>query len=454
MICNYDNSTDNFLYEMKPFIISLEDSEKPEHFSTEPILFSIYEEVDGQEEPRVILSNESYWFDHNGQVSIDISHLLASDFRFELPSLDKDTPQQAVRKYKVQFIWRNPKTVSFNVYAVKGKALTQMSDIDVLRIPSDYILPLSRFRMPPKEGETPSLCTGVNFIHSKGQLFCEALSDSPDQILLSVNRLLSIPDLDGSRNFRVEVQGSNIHSPEYIVCNGHFEQYLFLNRNGGFDNVAMDGILHEEPEISHEVGKYQNSLAHVGSSCKQIYRQHSGYLSETCLDALRELLCIGQVYHLSAGRWRPIVIVESDMQRSSADDIHSMSFQYRYTDDARIPTLSFKEINGATVRPLNMGGFPIVNLKDPTNPQDAATKKYVDDALLTLTKNTGKTFPITANPQVVMYDEDYRPSVSVTDKDGNEVVVEIVFNDAEKHCVVQWKNRLDSLLIGGEIYVI
>ena len=47
---------------------------------------------------------------------------------------------------------------------------------------------------------------------------------------------------------------------------------------------------------------------------------------------MKELIRSRQIFHLKDGTFRKIVILESDISMSSADSIHSFSFQYRYAD--------------------------------------------------------------------------------------------------------------------------
>jgi len=57
--------------------------------------------------------------------------------------------------------------------------------------------------------------------------------------------------------------------------------------------------------------------------------------------------------------------------------------------------------NHTATETLKMGGFKILNLADPTELQDAATKKYVDDQ--TASTPSGDTNPATANSGDVFY---------------------------------------------------
>ena len=59
--------------------------------------------------------------------------------------------------------------------------------------------------------------------------------------------------------------------------------------------------------------------------------------------------------------------------------------------NVKVVTITVTPINelGSPTGPLNMNGFQIVDMADPTAPQDAATQHYVDTSVASATVNIG-----------------------------------------------------------------
>ncbi len=275
--------------------------------------------------------SESYLADFEGKVIIDLRVLFSKDFSFELPEIGGEVIQgSATQTYTITLSQDEGSSTVLNltVIASSSDASTTMSDIDIMKIPADYILPISCL----SDGEH----SGVEFITSTNSATeDDYLTGNPDtQSLITRLMPLSATPADGAESFRMKLVGRDVYSPHYVLGKGHFEQYLFLNRFGGYDNIAMSGDRTFQANTSHETGKYGGREAQRDSKMTPEYLQHSGYMSAKCVEAFSSLICSGQIFHLQGGVWKRIVIIESDVQCSDADDLHSFSFKYKYTDGA------------------------------------------------------------------------------------------------------------------------
>ena len=310
-------------------------------YGMDPIVI-LAQSVDEKQIPvQVILSDisgntvleESYFSGFDDRISIDIKDVLEGMFSHVVPQkcdfLTSDdlsvdlvlTASCAVSEDEEQNL-----SAEFTVLGMDSMTSVRTSDIDMLRIPRDYILPLAVFdsgqrsgvefvtpyRRYPKADWLPTTGTGRNMVSA----FVD-LSDYPSDLL---------------RFFRVEYSGTQpvLATPQFRMCPGHFEQYLFANRYGGYDNIAMDGKLEYALETEHETGIYEGKLHGIGSSAEDSYLQYSGYVSGKTVQAMKNLVCSSQIYHYENGLFRQILITESDISGSSDDMLHSFSFRYRY----------------------------------------------------------------------------------------------------------------------------
>ncbi len=306
-----------FLDDMSPLEIQLSASEV-----TTGITFTL-ERPSGEE------FSESYLGDFDDKVIIDLRTLISGDFSYSIPEVGTEIRQSsAKRRYSVAVT--SPagasRTVTLDVFACSEQAEEAVTDIDMMRIPEDYILPLSCL--------SDGAHSGVDFILSDGttQTVEYLAGTTGEKAIISRLMRLSATPAAASNSFRVKLRGRDIYSPQYKVCKGSFEQYLFLNRFGCFDNIAMSGNLDLQADTSHELGTLGGKDIQKDSRSTKKWLQHSGYMSMKTVEAFASLICSSLIYHLKDGAWKRIVIVESDVQASLAEDLHSFSFKYKYTD--------------------------------------------------------------------------------------------------------------------------
>lgn len=348
-----------------------------------------------------ILIDEAYWPDFNGQVVLDISDVVAQGLYLEIPDIGKDHQQTSI--FKAFNLDINDGEISgvFTVNGYSKLADSRMSDIDTMRVPSDYILPLSLANLQQRDGISIHLQSGVI-------LEREGLSTDGSG-LGCVSHFLSLDGIDGivagqRLQARLTVGDSIITGPVLEVCNGKFEQYLFANRYGGFDNIAMDGQLMFVPELSFETGICDGAVQQVESDATYQYTQNSGYLSRKVMEIASELLCSPQIYHFVDGSFRPIVIIESDLQSASRDNLHSFSFKYKYADGSRpkmlttakqstprraerLPALMYPVSDSPMTIVHNRSGHPCVTVVDDNLNVVEVAVEYLDESTVRLSWN-------------------------------------------------------------------
>ncbi len=307
-----------YLYEMEDIVIVAENSEETK------IPVPIVLRSSGQ-----TILDESYWFDFSGRISLHIKDVIENMFSISLPDVGEEIHFASIFLNFELDVNDSELDLEFQVCSLSSQSLEKMSDIDVLRIPEDYVMPLCRCAHLPGSGvdivtpyrrySKPSWLS-VSGTDGNSALRLVDLSYFPHEIV---------------RSFHVELSGTNpvICSPQFKVCAGHFEQYLFSNRYGGFDNVAMSGSLQLEAETEHETGVYSGHLQPISADLQPLWTQHSGYVSWRTVLAMRDLICSRDIYHLNEGKLKKIVITESSLSLSSDETVHSFSFKYRYAED-------------------------------------------------------------------------------------------------------------------------
>ena len=381
-----------YFHEMEPVTIQASSSEKDT-----PV--AIVLKKDGSEGAELL--NEQYYPDFDGTIKIDIRDILADQLWLELPQPGAELSQVNICK---DFFIRIGETISgtFSVNGMSTLSKSRMSDIDILRIPADCLLAVSVHNFVER--------SGLSYVSPGKTQSVEDVLSTDGSGRGSVIRLIPLDStpMASEKTFHIEMScgATTIKSPQYRICHGRFEQYFFMNRYGGFDNVPMDGSLTFEPETEHGSGIYRENVEQISSDVEYIYTQDSGYVSRQVINAMSELICSGQIYHYAGGVFRRIIIEESSLSSSSAESLHSFSFKYRYADKA-----GYSAITG-------IGGQSI---------------------------SGGITVGITESPQIINHKMGRRPSVTVIDSDGYEVECEVKFLD-EDRVSVSWTGELNGLI--------
>lgn len=288
---------------------------------------------------------ESYTADFDNTVTVDLKPIVAGGFSFAVPDIGEEIVQkgaEAAWKLSVAVGSEPPVVLSLKIFGCSGDAARLVSDIDMMYIPQDYILPLSLYKTDASDG--------VVFFASLDPVEMPHWIEGTGSPAV-ITRLVHLKDTPAAKERHFVVQlVPGVYSPEYAVRPGDFEQYLFLNRLGGFDNIAMSGSLSLQTETDHEVGEYEGREVQGESTVKRIWQQNSGYVSAKCVEAFSSLVCSGQIYHLEDGRWKRIVVTESDVQYDRSEDLHSFSFKYMHSESRAtiIPALPSASSSGNT----------------------------------------------------------------------------------------------------------
>lgn len=352
------------------------------------------------------LIDESYWPDFAGTVTIDIKEVVAWDMFLELPAIGEDWSQMSI--FKVLKFDVNDSELSgmFTINGFSKDAECYMSDLDYLRVPENYILPLSR----------PNVCeqTGISLILPSEEIFIDCLATNASGLGV-INHLLDISSIDPIRcedrfKAKVDCNGTTLASPVLHVCNGQFEQYLFTNRYGGFENIPMDGVREFIPDFSFEFGTYGNGNRQISSDVEYVWSQNSGYVSKKVLDVASELLCSQQVWHLTDAGFRQIIIIDVSLQSKSDENLFSFSFKYKYAEGSRPNVLKSGNAVGAnsSLTPVQM-------------------------------------FAITESPMVIKHNKTGYPCVTVVNKSLEVVEVGVTYIDVNT-IEVTWNDSLEGFV--------
>lgn len=381
-----------FFYELAPIVIV--------HSDNSPLRVRITTDDSG------VILDDSYWSDFNGNIVIDIRDLVAQELSFILPEVGVDTRQSSLFKVFHLSLGDDEVKGDFTVNGFSSEAANRMTDVDVLRVPEDYIIPLSVFNI--------SESFDVEYVLHDGAVIPDAALPASASGIGTTSRMIRIEDCPafGQSRFQVRLSSpeSEFRTPVFEVARGDFEQYLFVNRYGGFDNIPMSGALSFLPEMSFESGNYNGRNEKVDSESEYIYSQNSGYLSRKVMELASELLCSSQIYHLDKNdEWRRIVVLESDLRTSSREALHSFTFRYKYADDVRPMSLKGKT-----------AGFYAVGVSDNT---------FV--------------YALTTSPMVIEHGKNKTPCVTVVDSDNQEVEVLVKHNDENK-VTISWNGTLSG----------
>lgn len=213
-------------------------------------------------------------------------------------------------------------------------ALERMSDADELVVPEDYILPISYVQIDAIN--VAYIATRNGMIDIKN--LCPANNNNQQEGVISFLKSIKSLNLLPGEKFRVVIvrDGDPVYSPYYSVTVRDMEQYLFYNRLGGWDNIAMSGRRSIVPEYEFGRGRKDGKSVPTSTTVTRKYKQNSGGLTRQSAAALAKLLESPAIYHLVNGSWQKIVIDAAEISIESDAHIHSISFNYVYSDDNNI----------------------------------------------------------------------------------------------------------------------
>ncbi|MGM9767467.1 MAG: hypothetical protein ACI3Z0_03250 [Candidatus Cryptobacteroides sp.] len=278
----------------------------------------------------VVLFEGSLWPDFSGRLEIELVPEIKDSYSPELPgSVASLLKNYITLKYRDE----DDEDGSYHYGSVNlfsKDALEIMSDADELNVPENYILPISYVHTDIVNQAYIATRSGMIDITE----FCPYDSDRPLGIISFLRSIKDFNLLPGE-TFRVVVycDGDPVYSPFYTIVRPSMEQFLFYNRLGGWDNIAMSGRCTVAPEYEFSNGIKNGRRAQTSVKNTRKYKQNSGSLTMKSAIALAQLLESPAVYHLVDGAWKPVVIdaVEANIEKDA--DLHSITFTYMYSDD-------------------------------------------------------------------------------------------------------------------------
>lgn len=238
----------------------------------------------------------------------------------------------------------------FWVNSFRSEAVTRMSDIDRIDIPTDALIPLTVFR-EMNLGSAPVevfLVTATRRLH----LHDGIVADDGDGYLVSTDVPVSrIPyrmnepfylefRIATGRDYEHETDPAQpvylrkvVKTPVYRVTPAPAHQYLFLNDYGHYDILPMSGALGLTPEYELENAFRSHSVERAKATCRMLYTQNSGPLTRQAATVLSQLLLSRVIYFYVPGS-DPCRIVIENPSVSIADDkpFNTASFSWRYAE--------------------------------------------------------------------------------------------------------------------------
>ena len=279
------------------------------------------------------------WPDWSGTLRISLKELL-KDFCAGTMFYPDDLEPYNTRRISLHELGEDSSfEIIVNMFSSDAK--TQMSDIDEMDIPEDYRLSVSYITDFAKDANliTP---TGKEDLWND-YFDLGSYESSAGEGTISTEIYVNNLNLRGADTFYVQVDLAglwrnklpySLKSPVFHIVPGEYEQYLFYNRFGGWDNIAMKGRRSVVPDMEFTSEIRSGSMRKSKHKVERKYTQDSGYLTKKTIAALLLLMESPSIYHKTpSGAWRPIVIEECSPTINSDDTIHSLSFTYRYSED-------------------------------------------------------------------------------------------------------------------------
>jgi hypothetical protein len=129
----------------------------------------------------------------------------------------------------------------------------------------------------------------------------------------------------------------------YILRNASDEEnlYIWCNTLGGIDSFSMTGYLEDDEKLEHKISELiDQTLDEYDIDKKREIRQSTGYITLDESRWLKDFFLSPVRYQVRKdGSVKRIVVVESKVASSSADDQHEYEFTFRYADDPALLNL-------------------------------------------------------------------------------------------------------------------
>lgn len=221
----------------------------------------------------------------------------------------------------------------------------------------------------------------------------------------------------------------------YIYSEVQNNEHFFLSKNpyGGLDTFCFTGEQALVQEIEYGIGKIAGKKVSTGNKIQRKYRQIAGYQSISTAAWINSFFSAAQNWALYEEAFFEIAIDNSESSISDFTDIQNSSFEFILSVDNL-----FGFDKKSLERDLPMHTFPEISDVDFSKPDKSIPGMSI-----------WRTIPIDSSPQVVIHNLGRRPSVSVIDNMGNEVVCDIKHID-ENSFYLRWRGTD----LKGNIYII
>lgn len=307
----------SWLPSLDPLVVTSEPEDKPE--------VSIYER-----KRESSLFSGKLWPDFSGRLEIDLKPLIKDLF---VPSVPSEVAAHQDNFVSLRMRDANDDDgvytdADVNLYSEDSRA--RMSDADNLRVPAGYRLPICY----PDDDSIGSAV--IETRSGEIDIMDSIVAGSGDNLgMFAMIRGLDTFHLGGDDTFRVRIStdfSPSLYSPVYRIVAHEMEQYLFYNRLGGWDNIAMGGRRTEAPEMEFSSRLESGKRMTAGCKVTPQYVQNSGWMTLVSARALARLLSSPAVFHLVGQEWRRIVVTACEVSLESDSSQHSISFTYRYSE--------------------------------------------------------------------------------------------------------------------------
>lgn len=265
--------------------------------------------------------DEIYYPDFTGIISVDVKDILGQYFTRTMPTQSNtDTDQPGMIQTISMDIGSGSITGTFKLFGFSESSIDTMSFIDYLRIPENYILFISAcsdatvaLKSRTKVVTLPPITTSINGTPSIRELL--------NNDFVNLGKFWPV----------VTTKQYELGATIYEICNEKMYQYIFGNRQGGFDNIPMAGKLTYSPGLTIEVGLYEDKAAKTSQTAVPVFTQNTGYLTKRTMAILIDYLQSADIYYYD-GIYRKIVITSVEIDLSEDDNSHAGKFSYRFED--------------------------------------------------------------------------------------------------------------------------
>lgn len=235
----------------------------------------------------------------------------------------------------------------FWVNAFRSEALSKISDVDRIDIPTNAIIPLSLYR----DNKIDNALYHIYLVSgSRRQHLYRGYIGSGDGYLVNTDILVSrLPYRMGEPFFlefivavkrdwgphnQINYTLRTIRTPIYRVTPAEAEQYIFLNEYGHFDIIPMHGSLTLTPEYDIQNAFRSLGVERAKATMHPLYTQNTGNLTRATAVALASLLLSRRIYHYTpGGTIRRIVVESPTLSISAKNSINTATFSWRYADN-------------------------------------------------------------------------------------------------------------------------